>query len=138
MSAGRNNVEDKPCIIQKELLQGACRCETRKNDWLQNGYKIPEEPVDEAKYVGYLDEKRIESAFYHRVSRAEARVGLGQHRTLCFWHTRPFLCGLLCGSCSSVRELACRNPSFRHPASFRFRLMADTLAFGSRFLLLSA
>ena len=44
------------------------------------GYKIPEEPVDEAKYVDTLDKKRIESAFYHRVSRAEARVGFGQHR----------------------------------------------------------
>ena len=75
MSADRNNVEDKPCIIQKELLQGACRCEMRKNDWLQNGYKIPEEPVDEAKYVDCLDKKRIKSAFCYQISRAEAGVG---------------------------------------------------------------
>ena len=130
--------ENKPCVIRNELLQRACGYDLRKNDWLQNGYKIPEEPADEAKYVDHLDEKRIKSAFYYHISRVEAGVGFGQHRTFAVWHIRPSLCGLLCGFCSLVREFARRNPSFRHPTPFRFRLMADPLAFGSRFLLPSA
>ena len=38
-------------------------------------YKIPEETVDEAKYVDCLDKKRIKSAFCYQISRAEAGVG---------------------------------------------------------------
>ena len=136
MSADRNNVEDKPCIIQKELLQGACRCETRKNDWLQNGYKIPEEPVDEAKYVGYLDEKRIESAFYHRVSRAEARVGLGAASDFVFLaHSsvpvRPTMWFLVVGSGVCLQKfLVPTSGSLRIPPYGRYPCLRLTLPAG--------